>query len=72
LSYDLSSDKLKEVTKIQAAKITFTGRNLLLFTDYSGNDPDQNLSGSGNNGFGLDYFQNPSTRTYQFTLNLTF
>ncbi|MFB1021915.1 MAG: SusC/RagA family TonB-linked outer membrane protein [Vicingaceae bacterium] len=72
LSYDLTSDKLKEVAKIQAAKITFTGRNLLLFTDYTGNDPDQNLNGSGNNGFGLDYFQNPSTRTYQFTLNLTF
>ena len=72
LSYDLTSDKLKEVAKIHAAKITFTGRNLLLFTDYTGNDPDQNLNGSGNNGFGLDYFQNPSTRTYQFTLNLTF
>ena len=72
LSYDLTSDKLKEMTKISAAKLTFTGRNLLLFTDYSGNDPDQSLNGPGNNGFGLDYFQNPSTRTYQFTLNLTF
>lgn len=72
LSYDLTSDKLKEKTKIQAAKITFTGRNLLLFTDYTGNDPDQSLNGPANNGIGLDYFQNPSTRTYQFTLNLTF
>ena len=35
--------------------LTFTGRNLGLWTDYSGVDPDTNLTGA-TNGFGLDYF----------------
>ncbi|MEN0005711.1 MAG: SusC/RagA family TonB-linked outer membrane protein [Bacteroidota bacterium] len=57
---------------LRNASIAFTGRNLILWTDYSGNDPDTNLNGPGNNGFGLDYFQNPSSRTYKLSLNLTF
>lgn len=57
---------------LQGATVGFTGRNLLLWTDYTGNDPDTSLNGPGNNGFGLDYFQNPAARTYKFSLNLNF
>ena len=51
--------------------LTFTGRNLGLWTDYSGTDPDTNLSGA-TNAFGLEYFNNPSTKSYIITLNLTY
>ena len=51
--------------------LTFTGRNLALWTDYTGTDPDTNLTGA-TNGFGLDYFNNPSTKSYIVTLNLTY
>lgn len=57
---------------LRGASLSLTGRNLLLWTDYQGNDPDTNLTGAGQNGFGLDYFQNPGTRTYKVTLNLNF
>jgi len=57
---------------IPNASIGFTGRNLLLFTQYEGNDPDQSLNGPGVNAIGLDYFQNPGTRSFIFNLNITF
>jgi TonB-linked SusC/RagA family outer membrane protein len=57
---------------ISSARITLTGRNLFLWTNYTGIDPDSSLNGPGNNGFGLDYFQNPATKTYRLGINLTF
>lgn len=71
LSYTFRKDMLN-VDWLENATLSLTGRNLLLWTDYSGNDPDTNLTGSGLNGLGLDYFQNPSSRTYKVALNLTF
>ena len=71
LTYDLNT-KATGLKWLNGASLSFTGRNLFLWTDYDGNDPDTNLTGAGNNGFGLEYFQNPSARTYKFSLNLTF
>lgn len=71
LSYNFDPKKYG-VKGLTGATLSLTGRNLLLWTKYSGNDPDTSLNGPGNNGFGLDYFQNPSTRTYRIALNLTF
>jgi hypothetical protein len=48
-----------------------TGRNLLLWTPYQGIDPDTNLTGT-TNGRGLDYFQNPNTKSIIFKLTLAF
>ncbi|MCB0571928.1 MAG: SusC/RagA family TonB-linked outer membrane protein [Phaeodactylibacter sp.] len=80
---DATWSRLREVTLsynfgnnltnwLRGASLSLTGRNLLLWTDYQGNDPDTNLTGAGQNGFGLDYFNNPGTRTYKVTLNLNF
>lgn len=80
---DVTWTRLREVTLsynfgnniaswLRGATLSFTGRNLLLWTDYTGNDPDTNLTGSGLNGLGLEYFQNPGTRTYKLSLNLNF
>lgn len=71
LSYTFRKDMLK-IKWLENATLSVTGRNLILWTDYTGNDPDTNLTGSGLNGIGLDYFQNPSSRTYKVALNLTF
>jgi len=71
LAYNFG-EQLTNVPWLQGASLAFTGRNLFLWTDYTGNDPDTNLTGSGLNGLGLDYFQNPSSRTYKVTLNLAF
>jgi len=57
--------------KISSAKISLTGRNLWLSTDYTGVDPETNLTGA-SNGFGLDYFNMPNTRSYALTITANF
>jgi hypothetical protein len=56
---------------VQAAELVLTGRNLLLFTDYSGADPDANSRGGASNGFGIDFHNTPGTRSYGFSLRIT-
>jgi hypothetical protein len=78
---DGSFVRLKEVTLaysfplhfvgLQSATISLTGRNLKLWTDYSGVDPETNLTGP-TNGQGLDYFNNPTTKTYIVSLRLDY
>ncbi len=70
ITYRIGKDMLKSIP-IEAIDLGFTGRNLLLFTSYSGLDPDTNLSGASNS-FGRDYFNNPNTRSFSFNLKLTF
>lgn len=70
LTYNLGN-KILEKLKLSSASIGVTGRNLVLWTDVIGNDPDKNFAGVGNSR-GLDYFTNPSTKSYLFNLNLTF
>lgn len=52
--------------------LTFQGRNLLLFTDYKGVDPETSLTGAGSNIGGLDYFNNPGSRSYTFGVKFGF
>ncbi|MGQ7946559.1 SusC/RagA family TonB-linked outer membrane protein [Flavobacterium sp. WC2509] len=63
----------KEVSnklRIQKFRLYFTGSNLLMFTKYTGSDPESNL-GTGNIQ-GYDYGTPPQPRTVQLGLNLTF
>ncbi len=82
--YDTSWIRLRELTlsynfparmfansPVQGAALTFTGRNLWLDTDYPGIDPETNLTGA-SNGIGLDYFNMPNTKSYNFGLKVTF
>jgi len=70
LTYSLGQDVLDKL-KLSAVNFSVTGRNLFLWTDVIGNDPDKNFAGVGNSR-GLDYYTNPSTKSYMFNLNITF
>lgn len=70
LSYSLPSEICKKA-KLQAVDLTLSGRNLLLWTNWVGIDPETNLTGA-SNGRGLEYFNNPNTRSYLFTLKVTY
>ncbi len=64
-------------SKIGSKNLSFsvTGRNLALWTKYSGGDPETNYAGAGVGGvgtIGLDYFNVPTTQGIDFTLNATF
>ncbi len=55
----------------QSVELSVTGRNLALWDSYSGVDPETNLTGP-SNGQGLDYFNNPSIKSWIFSLKLNY
>jgi len=67
ISYDLHklSNFIKDV------QIYATGKNLWLSTPYTGIDPETSLSGAGN-GQGMDYFNNPGTKSYSLGVKMSF
>ncbi len=67
LSYTLSTPGFRTKTKLSGITFTATGRNIFLWDDLEGVDPEVNQVGV-DNGFGLDYFTNPSTRSYLFSI----
>lgn len=71
LSYRFSGDWLKNRLGIGGLELSATGRNLILWTDFEGNDPDTNLSGV-SVARGIDYFNNPGTQSYLFSLAVEF
>lgn len=71
LAYTARPEWLKSTVGISSAELAFTGRNLVLWTPFEGNDPETNLQGV-SVARGIDYFNNPSTKSYVFSLSLTF
>ena len=69
LSYLWKSNWLKNSTSLKSVEFSATGRNLLLWTKFEGNDPDTNLSGV-SAARGIDYFNNPGTKSFLFSIAL--
>jgi len=70
LRYSLPA-RLLEGTPMQSLTLGATARNVLLFTRYTGIDPETNLSGASNS-FGRDYFNTPNVRSVEFTFQVVF
>ncbi len=71
VAYDLVHPAISSMG-LNSVTLRWTGRNL--FADYKelvGIDPSVNQSGV-SSGFGLDYFTNPSTKSYLFSLTANF
>ncbi|MFZ6011374.1 MAG: SusC/RagA family TonB-linked outer membrane protein [Bacteroidota bacterium] len=71
LAYSLNSSAFKKATKLTSVDFSITGRNLFLWTDFKGNDPETNLTGP-TNGRGLDYFNNPATKSWIFSIKINY
>ena len=58
----------------ETARLSLTGQNLLLFTKYTGFDPEVNVNKAvdGVPSFGIDYVPYPNSRTFTFGLNVSF
>ncbi|TXB65579.1 SusC/RagA family TonB-linked outer membrane protein [Phaeodactylibacter luteus] len=54
---------------VRSLELGLSGRNLFLFTPYSGIDPETNLAGASNS-FGRDYFNSPNTRSLGVNLKI--
>ncbi|UZR97799.1 SusC/RagA family TonB-linked outer membrane protein [Chondrinema litorale] len=70
LSYTLSSPGFREKTKLSSIQFTLTGRNLILWTKVRGLDPETSLTGG--YGQGLEYFTNPGTKSYLFSVTFNY
>ena len=72
LSYTYSSPTLRERTNLSSITMRWTARNLFAwYKELVGIDPATNQAGVAN-GFGLDYFTNPSTKSYLFTVSVNY
>ncbi len=71
--YTFSGNVLEKV-KIKSARFFVNGQNLLLFTNYSGFDPEVNTDKSLNGvpSAGIDYLSYPRSKSFALGLNVTF
>lgn len=77
LSYVTLGYNFKKLIKknpfIKDLKCSLTAKNLFLLSKYSGSDPQIGQgSASGAGSAGIDYYNIPSTRSFNFTINATF
>lgn len=72
LSLGYSLDWSKKNWGVKYLNLTFTARNLWLSTDYNGVDPETSLTGAGSNINGMDYFNNPGSKSYMFGVSFGF
>ncbi|MEM1134829.1 MAG: TonB-dependent receptor [Bacteroidota bacterium] len=71
LAYNLPLAKLG-IDWMRRCRFFVSGQNLLLFTGYSGLDPEANVYVNDNVRLGLDYAVYPTARTYTFGVNVGF
>ena len=70
VGYTFTQAALKRYTGLSTVDLRVSARNLALGTRYTGVDPETNLAGAGVGARGVDYFNNPMTRSIAFTLGL--
>ncbi len=74
LGYNFSPQALGIGNWVRALRLSVTGQNLFVSTDYDGYDPEVNTDRSieGITSYGIDYLSYPKARTFVFGLNVTF
>lgn len=74
LGYNLRPNAIGMSDAFQNIRLSVTGQNLFVITDYSGFDPEVNTgsTSSGIQTFGIDRFTYPRARTFMINLNVTF
>src|SRR5690606_6326 len=67
LSYTLDQPFIRNRIGFSSADIRIAGRNLATWTKYRGLDPEANLQGAQTLTQGVDYFNNPQTRSFELS-----
>jgi TonB-linked SusC/RagA family outer membrane protein len=63
--------KMLHTTVVKGVDLNLIGRNMWLWTKYKGVDPETSLTGA-QNSQGMDYFNNPGTRSFGVNLRVMF
>jgi len=71
LTYSLKSLGFRRFTYLSQVDFSVTGRNLVLWTKYTGTDPEVNISGAGLSR-GQDWFTNPNTKSVLFSVRVMY
>jgi TonB-linked SusC/RagA family outer membrane protein len=70
LQYTLDQSWVRRTLGFSSVDLRVAGRNLLTSTDYTGLDPELNLGQAEQASRGVDYFVNPQSRSFIFTVAL--
>lgn len=70
VGYTLSDEWVQRTLGFSSIDVRVAGRNLHTWTNYSGVDPETNLVGAETGARGIDWFNNPQTRSWVFSLTL--
>ena len=70
ISYSFQGPWVSKIAGMRQMDVKLSGRNLKLWTDYSGYDPEINLGGAQNANRGIDWFNAPLARAW--VMQLTF
>ncbi len=70
VGYTLTRPFVRNTLGLGSIDLRIAGRNLRTWTDYTGIDPETNLAGAEVQLRGIDYFNNPQTRSIVFTIGL--
>lgn len=70
IGYSFSGPWVQNLGGVSALDLKLSGRNLKLWTDYSGLDPEVNLGGAANSNRGIDWFNTPYSRAWVLSVSL--
>lgn len=70
LQYTLDQPWVRRALGFSSIDLRVAGRNLLTSTNYTGLDPETNLGQGEQTRRGVDYFNNPQSRSFVFTVTL--
>jgi len=71
LGYTFSKVRFSSKIAVKSMRLSVTGRDLFLWTKLAGVDPETNNYGV-SNASGMNYFNNPGTRSFLFNLDVNF
>lgn len=71
LSYSLRSPGFRRVTHLSSVDFSLTGRNVVLWTKYTGTDPEVSITGA-SLARGQDWFTNPNTKSILFSIKINY
>jgi hypothetical protein len=70
LGYTLDGRWIRQGLGVSSVDVRVAGRNLATWTKYNGIDPETNLGGAEVAAQGIDYFNNPQTRSFVISFGI--
>jgi hypothetical protein len=70
VGYTLTGGFVNRALGLSSLDLRVAGRNLAVWTPYTGADPETNLSGADTGARGIDWFNNPQTRSFVFSVTM--